>query len=154
MNIYKSSTSKLHSICITTHMNKIQKELHDQIIKIDQEYIEKLYGDYEINCKICNTGKSGYRHNKNNAKFLVKDFGYNLRCCKCNQVYPLNKYLQLTDSGEAVRHQIDRWKISSTGWNFNCPKPPNKALREIYKEKEDAIKKANYQKKYGSNYSS
>ena len=130
-------------------------ELHDKIITIDQRFIGQYYQQDTITCDICQPNRIQGKYYKKNAKFIIKDCGVNLSCRRCNQSYPLNKYLQ--EAKKDYRgHSIARWEIDSTGWNFNCPHPPKDFLddikrkrREKYKNQEESLKKMNYLRKYG-----
>ena len=130
-------------------------ELHNRIIQIDLKYIEKYYNSGErFICDCCRTTKK-YKKYYWNAEFQEMPYGYVLKCYKKNKTYPLNKYLQEANK-DHKGHAIARWRIGSTGRNFNCPNPPKDFLdeikrerRAIYKKQEQEIKEINYLKKYG-----
>ena len=133
----------------------MDNELHDKIIKIDQKYIDEYYQQDLIVCDVCQPHRIKDKYYNKNARFIVMDCGVVLSCRRCKQSYPLNKYLQKANKNH-IKHSIERWKIGSTGWNFNCPHPPKdfldqikKKRREEYKKQEDNLKKQNYFKKYG-----
>ena len=133
----------------------MNKELHDKVIEIDRQFIDQYYKQDTITCRICYPQQRPDKYYKKNAKFFVKDCGVILSCRRCNRSYPLNKYLQEAHN-DAIEHSIARWRIGSTGWNFNCPHPPKdfldqikKKRREAHRKQEESLKKMNYLRKYG-----
>ena len=133
----------------------MNQDLHDKIIAIDRDFIGQYYKQDTITCHICTPNQKQDKTYKKNAKFFVKDCGIVLSCRKCIRSYPLNKYLQEANK-DHKEHAIARWRIGSTGWDFNCPNPPKDFLdeirrerRAIYKKQEQEIKEINYLKKYG-----
>ena len=141
----------------------MDNELHDKIIKIDQKFIGHFYQQDLIVCDICQPNRQQKKYYKKNARFIVMDCGVVLTCRRCKQSYPLNKYLQETNLPRIADgcknhelHSIERWEIGSTGWDFNCPHPPQwfndllkKSLSNEHKRREEDLKKQNYFKKYG-----
>ena len=141
----------------------MDKELQDKIIKIDQKFISHFYQQERIVCDICQPNRQKDKYYKKNARFIVTDCGVVLSCRRCKQSYPLNKYLQGTNLpriNDGCKnhewHAIERWEIGSTGWEFNCPHPPQwfndllkKSLSNEHKRREENLKKQNYFKKYG-----
>tara|TARA_B100000427_G_C15250951_1_gene482130 strand:- start:66 stop:476 length:411 start_codon:yes stop_codon:yes gene_type:complete len=133
----------------------MDKELHDKIIEIDQEHIREYYKEDRIVCDICQPNREKGKYYKKNARFIEMDYGVVLSCRRCKQSYPLNKYLEKANKNHEL-HAIERWEIGTTGWEFNCPHPPQwfndllkKSLRNEYKRREEDLKKQNYFKKYG-----
>ena len=133
----------------------MDNELHDKIIEIDRQFIDQYYQQDMIICDVCQPNRKQGKYYKKNAKFIVKDYGIVLSCRRCNRSYPLNKYLQQAHN-DSTEHSIARWKIGSTGWNFNCPHPPKdfldqekKKRREAHRKQEESLKKMNYLRKYG-----
>ncbi len=133
----------------------MNKELHSKVLEIDHQFIDQWYQQSTIRCGICTKRKIEHKYYKNNAKFFDTDSGVFITCRKCNQTYTLNKYLQEAHS-QGREHSIARWRIGSTGWNFNCPHPPKdfldqikKKRRESYRQQEESLKKMNYLRKYG-----
>ena len=131
------------------------KFTNDKIIEIDRQFIDQYYQQDRIVCDVCQPNRKQGKYYKKNAKFIVKDYGIVLSCRRCNQSYPLNKYLQQAHN-DSTEHSIARWKIGSTGWNFNCPHPPKdfldqekKKRREAHRKQEESLKKMNYLRKYG-----
>jgi len=133
----------------------MNQDLHDKIIKIDQEHIREYYQGDRIVCDICQPNREKGMYYKKNARFIVMEYGVVLSCRRCKQSYPLNKYLEKANKNH-IKHSIERWEIGSTGWNFDCPHPPKefsdalkKLVRREYKKREEDLKKQNYLKKYG-----
>ena len=141
-------------------------KLRSNILRIDRQFIDSI----KIVCPLCK--KSKQHKSYTNGIFLEGEYGYVYHCCKCvakdkgKKSITLNQYLKLSGK-DAEGHALARWKIGSTGRNFNCPNPqeakeaiPHKRIEntgtsdrkkaaEIYKRQAQKLKEENYRKKYG-----
>ena len=130
-------------------------ELKDKILEIDKKFWDQYYKHERITCDICKKVSETKTYYSPNARCFAGEHGYIVNCLRCKETYTLNQYLAKAHK-DAIGHAVARWEIGSTGYNFNCPYPPEKALkdikkarREVYKKKEGERKKMNYLMKYG-----